>query len=83
MIKFRLDEVLEEKGKSAYWLAKETGMEQSQVFRMKRETSKGVRWDTLERICRALDCLPGDLIVMVDDKPEAKKPEARNKSKKV
>jgi len=79
MIEFRLSEVLETKGKSAYWLSKQTGMEQSQISKIKN--SKGIQWETLERICKALDCLPGDLIVMVEDKPETKKSEGKKKSK--
>jgi putative transcriptional regulator len=70
MIEFRLSEVLEEKGKSAYWLSKETGMDQSQVSKIKN--SKGIQWDTLDKICKALNCSPGDLIVMVEDEQENK-----------
>jgi putative transcriptional regulator len=77
MIQFRLGEILEEKGKSAYWLAKATGMEQSQVSKIKN--SKGIQWETLDRICEALECQPGDLIVMVNSQ-QTKESKAVGKS---
>lgn len=72
MIMFKLDDVLKEKGRSAYWLSQETGILQNRLSVMKRR-SKGIQWDTLEKICKALECSPSDLIVMVDEKPESKK----------
>jgi len=71
MITFRLDDVLKEKGRSAYWLSQETGILQNRLSVMKRK-SKGIQWDTLEKICIALECSPGDLIVMVEDKKKTK-----------
>lgn len=71
MIMFRLNEVLKEKGRSAYWLSQETGILQNRLSVMRRK-AKGIQWDTLDKICKALECSPGDLIVMVEDKKKAK-----------
>ena len=77
MIKFRLTEVLKEKGKSQYWLAKEMGMDESQLYRIRK--SKGIQWATLDRICEALSCEPTDLIVRVEDEQEGR---VKKKSKR-
>jgi putative transcriptional regulator len=73
MIEFKLNEMLESHGKSAYWLARETGISESVLWRMRHGKTGGIQFDTLERICRALECQPGDMLVIVDDKREAKR----------
>jgi putative transcriptional regulator len=73
MIEFRLDEMLEKQGRSAYWLSKQTGFAQSVLSKIRQGKTSGIQWNTLELICKALECQPGDLIVMVEDKPESKK----------
>lgn len=77
MIKFLLNEMLEKRGRSAYWLSLETGISQGMVGRMKRMEPDGIKWATLERICDALECEPCDLIVRV--KEATKKAKAKQK----
>jgi putative transcriptional regulator len=38
---------------------------------------KGVRFDTLERLCAALQCQPGDLLAYVPADPATAGPEVR------
>jgi putative transcriptional regulator len=78
-IVLRIDEILQEKGKSAYWLAHQTGLNESGLVRIRKQRTQGIQWDTLLKLCTALECQPGDLIVMVDEQKEAKK-EAKSKS---
>jgi putative transcriptional regulator len=78
MIEFRLKQMLDERGRSAYWLSNQTGIAQQVLSRMSQQKTAGIQWTTLERICKALECLPGDLIVMADEKTEAKR-KARSK----
>ena len=66
-IKFRLDEILQEKGQSAYSLSKRTHMAESVLWRMRHGITQGIQWDTLSRLCEALNCTPGDLIIYVPD----------------
>lgn len=35
---------------------------------LKTGKAKGIRFDTLEAICKALDCQPGDILEFVPDK---------------
>lgn len=38
---------------------------------LKNNKAKAVRFSTLEAICKALDCQPGDILEFVPDKEEA------------
>lgn len=73
MIEVRIEQLLEERGKTFYWLSKETGIGHTSLWRLRHEVSKGIRFDYLELICRALECAPGDLLVLRDDAPRVDK----------
>lgn len=66
MIEVRIEQLLEERGKSFYWLAKETGIGYTSLWRIRHEEAKTISFNYLERICRALECEPGDLLVLRD-----------------
>jgi putative transcriptional regulator len=78
MIQVRLDQLLEKRGRSAYWLSKETDISEVSLYKLRRGKTGGIQFDTLERICKALECSPSDLLVIEDSKPESKK---KSKSK--
>ena len=63
MVKTNLDALLKEKGRTAYWLAKEAGLHQSVVSKLRHNQIKAIRLDVIESICQALDCEPGQLII--------------------
>jgi putative transcriptional regulator len=44
-------------------LAQRVGLSEQQVSMLRSNKARGVRFDTLEKICEALDCQPGDLLV--------------------
>ncbi len=58
-----LDEVLKKKGKTAYQVAKSTGLHQSVVSKFRRNEAKMIAVDVLDRLCDELGCKPYDLIV--------------------
>jgi putative transcriptional regulator len=62
VVEIRLDELLEEYGRSFYWLAKETGVSHTTLWRLKKGKALGINFDTLEKICRGLSCQPGDVL---------------------
>lgn len=68
MIEIQLDKLLEERGQTFYWLAKETGISHSALWKLKNYQLQGIRFDYLEKICRALDCQPEDILVLTNDK---------------
>ncbi|MBU1374461.1 MAG: helix-turn-helix transcriptional regulator [Alphaproteobacteria bacterium] len=48
-------------------LAEYVGITVANVSLLKQGKVKGVRFDTLERICEFLDCQPGDILRHVKD----------------
>jgi len=63
MITIRLAELLEEQERTLYWLSKETGVRYATIWKISRGEVGRLGMDALERICEALDCQPGDLLV--------------------
>ena len=72
-VKLRIEELLEERGRTLYWLAKESGVDYNGLWRFKTGKAHGIRFNVLEGICNALECSPGDLLEIVKEKPESKK----------
>ena len=70
MIRFNIEDLLAEKGKTRYWLAKQIGMSHQNVTKMVRNQAKGIRLETLEALCQVLDCTPNDLFVIDWEEPE-------------
>jgi len=73
MIECQLDEMLEKRGRTAYWLSKETGLTHAALYRIRHAKSGAIKYDTLEKICTALECTPGELLVIVPDAPKGKR----------
>jgi putative transcriptional regulator len=57
-----LDVMLARRKMRSRELADRIGITEQNVSLLKSGKVKGVRFDTLERICEALDCQPGDLL---------------------
>ena len=54
-------------------LAEHVGITEANMSLLKQGKVKGVRFDTLEKICDYLQCQPGDLLVYEGQKNEAVK----------
>ena len=67
MVIIRLNENLEAKGHTLYWLAKQTGIRYATIWNLSRGQVGRLSVDVLDRICEALDCQPGDLLVRVTE----------------
>ena len=65
MIKINLDKVLDKKGKSMYWLSKQTGISQYSISKIVKNKTSGIQFDTLEKICIALDCNISDVLEII------------------
>lgn len=65
MINVRLGELLEERGRTAYWLWKQTGIRYATIWQMGKGEVSRLNLDALDRICEALECQPGDLLVRI------------------
>ena len=57
-----IDELLNEKGRSFYWLSKQTRISHTTLWRLKKGKALGINFATLEKICLALECTPGEVL---------------------
>ena len=64
MIEIRVNELLAAHGRTYYWLAKETGISHTTLWRLKKGKTFGINLDTLEKMCVALSCEPGDVLTL-------------------
>lgn len=71
MVEFRLEDALKRAGKTRYWLAQQTGISQTTMFRYDKGSAEGVKFHHLSRICETLGCQPGDLLVYSPNGHEA------------
>lgn len=62
MIKVNLDRVMLERKISSKVLAEKVGITQANLSILKTGKARGIRFDTLEKICRTLNCQPGDIL---------------------
>jgi putative transcriptional regulator len=81
MIVPRLDKVLAQEKRTFYWLAKETGVSHTTLWRLKKGKSVGINFETLEKICRALRCQPGDILFLTKDKTPQRHPASKKDRK--
>ena len=67
MIILRLDRMLAERKISSKELAGLVGISQVNMSRIKTGKVSAIRFSTLDAICRALDCQPGDVLEYMPD----------------
>ncbi len=67
MINIRLDYVLLDKRMKLKDLAQATGLAVNEVSILETNKARAIRFSTLNSLCRALNCTPGDLIEYVPD----------------
>jgi putative transcriptional regulator len=72
-IKFRIDEVLLQRGQSLYWLSRATGISYTTLWRLNKDRALGINFATLEKICLALECPPGELMEIDKEKRKVTK----------
>lgn len=72
MIVVQLDIMLAKRKMRSKELAERIGITEANLSLLKSGKVKGVRFETLEKICAALDCQPGDLLEYVPDKAGTK-----------
>ena len=57
-----LDEVLNQRGMTLTQLSEEVGITLANLSILKTGKAKAIRFSTLESICLALECQPGDIL---------------------
>lgn len=69
MIVVRIDVMLAKRKMSVTELAEKVGITISNLSVLKNDKARAVRLDTLDKLCKALDCQPGDLLEYVEESP--------------
>ena len=81
MIVPRLDKLLAKEKRTFYWLAKQTGVSHTTLWRLKKGKAVGINFETLEKICRALRCQTGDVLFLTNDKTPTRRQSLKTKRK--
>lgn len=68
MIRLKIKQILQEKNKTAYWLSKQTGISANNIGKICNGETTNIRFDTMEKICKVLNCTPNEL--METDDPQ-------------
>ena len=67
MIKLDVLRLLEEQGKTKYWLYKQLGMSYQNFSKMVNNQNKSIRYENIETMCLLLNCTPNDLFIITED----------------
>lgn len=67
MIKLNALALLEQRGRTKYWLYKQMGMSYQNFRRMIYNETKSIRYENIETMCLLLECTPNELFVFTED----------------
>lgn len=66
-IKVHLSRIMGEQKKKIADVARETGLHRNGITKLYYERTDGIKFDTLERLCKSLNCKVHDLIEYIPD----------------
>ena len=67
MVKLDVLRLLEQKGKTKYWLYKQLGMSYQNFSKMVNNETKSIRSENIETLCLLLNCTPNDLFRFTEE----------------
>ncbi|MEC0167490.1 helix-turn-helix transcriptional regulator [Paenibacillus graminis] len=71
MIKIHLSRLMGEKRINIADLSRMTGLHRNGITKLYNEDTDGVKFPTLDLICKALNCKVGDIIEYIDEEDRA------------
>lgn len=78
-IRIKLDQLLLDRRMTLTELAERVDITIANLSVLKTNKARAIRFDTLEALCRELDCQPGDLLEHVADEPDGERHDAPGK----
>ncbi len=66
-IVINIDVMLAKRKMSVTELTEKVGITMANLSILKNGKAKAIRWSTLEALCEALDCQPGDILEFSED----------------
>ena len=67
MVRLRVLELLEQQGRTKYWLYKQLGMSYQNFSRMVNNETKSIRYENIGTMCLLLNCTPNELFEITED----------------
>ena len=67
MIKLRITNILLERNLSKYWLYKRMDMSYQNLSRLINNETNSIRFETLEKLSKVLDCPIGELFEIIEE----------------
>lgn len=72
MLYINVKELLKEKKRTKYWLIKEMGCSYQAISDVMNNNTKGMKFETLEKLCEVLECTPNDIFRIEKNDAEKK-----------
>lgn len=66
-MRLKVNEILNRQGKSRNWLSKQTGIDYAALSRICHGTTNSISFDTIEKLCKELNCTPNDIFELEDN----------------
>lgn len=66
MLSLKINMLLKQQDKTPYWLGKQTGISQNNIGKICNCETSTIRFDTIEKICKTLNCSINDLFTSDD-----------------
>jgi len=63
MVYLNIKKILEEKGKSKYWLVTQMNSDYVTIGAMMENQTTSIHFETIDKLCSILECEPKDLII--------------------
>ncbi|QQK08952.1 helix-turn-helix transcriptional regulator [Miniphocaeibacter halophilus] len=70
MIRVNIDVMLAKRKMSVTELSERVGITMANISILKNGKAKAFRFETMDKICKALDCQPGDILEYIPDEEE-------------
>ena len=67
MINININKMLDDRDKTMYWLAQETGLSYPTIHRLASSKTQSINFETLALICISLNCEVGEILELNKD----------------
>lgn len=67
MVRITIDEILKKRKKTKYWLIKNMETSYQSFSKLMNNETTAIEFDTIDRICRLLNCKIGDIMEYIKD----------------
>ena len=73
MVRLNVLELLQQQGRTKYWLYKQLGMSYQNFSKMVNNETQSIKLERVETLCMLLNCTPNDLFQIDWEKPDSEK----------